>query len=389
MIIISILAWDAPEYTENLLRSLLVDYKPGHVAFDVYVLDQGSGQPTKEVLNRYSSQINLISLEENIGFSRGHNMIYETAKKKHKFKYFCPINSDVQLQEDCWLDKLVAALEKDPLNAIAGPFGVNIINYGNNLGSGMQASLEEMAKGSFDFISGSICLVRAEVADKLGLFDEAYSPAYFEDVDMNLRYKKADFKLVYCPVMCRHGYLGHMSSTSKVKRKELLSKYGEYQEKNRRLFVERWGAEFVSGSQDPESCRLKQRISELEHNRANLKNQLSRRDQIIERYEKVESGYKQVTSEGATQNWSLWNRIQEINGRKTYRYARFAYQVYYYLRKPGTLLKRMIGKNRSVAIDREREQRLRIERLAKKPRKEIFHDAKLKVLMNAATTAPA
>ena len=69
--IVSILVWDTPEYVESLLHSMFEAYSAGGMAHEVYVLDQGSQEPTREVLDRYGSHINRIDLERNIGFPGG------------------------------------------------------------------------------------------------------------------------------------------------------------------------------------------------------------------------------------------------------------------------------------------------------------------------------
>jgi GT2 family glycosyltransferase len=38
-------------------------------------------------------------------------------------------------------------------------------------------------------------MVKKEVVDRLGLFDEQFNPAYFEDPDFNFRAREAGFKI--------------------------------------------------------------------------------------------------------------------------------------------------------------------------------------------------
>ncbi len=246
--VISVLAWDAPRYLENLLASLFETHRIGTTPHHVYVLDQGSHAETKDVLARYADRIRIITLQENIGFSKGHNLVYREAAKSGSFDYFVVINSDIRFGQDAWLDALVNALATDPRVAVTGPMGINIIARGRRAGHGRQATPEEMARHEFDSISGCLCLFRRSALGSDAVFDEVYSPAYFEDTDLNLRLKEKGYRQVWCPLQFEHHYLGANTSTSKVKRDELAAKYGPFQEQNRQLFLKRWRKKgFVRG----------------------------------------------------------------------------------------------------------------------------------------------
>ena len=113
MVIISILVWDSPRYVENLLKSLFSDHAISRSPYEVYVVDQGSEQETKDVLARYKEHIHLIELEKNIGFGEGHNLVYKKAQAGPAFDYFCVVNSDIKFTQDNWLDSMMRDLCSD------------------------------------------------------------------------------------------------------------------------------------------------------------------------------------------------------------------------------------------------------------------------------------
>jgi hypothetical protein len=79
-------------------------------------------------------------------------------------------------------------------------------------------------------------VIRAEVFENLGGFDELFSPAYYEDCDLCMRITQADLKVVYEPrsaaTHVRYGS-GHSDAAASLSRR------------NRDLFVERWGPELT------------------------------------------------------------------------------------------------------------------------------------------------
>ena len=241
MVVISILVWDTPEYAEKLLANLFSECPAGQTPHLVYVLDQGSGGRTRRVLNRYRKQIRLLRVKENIGFPAGHNFVFKTAMEAEPFDAFCVLNSDVRFQQNHWLDALNNALNEDERNAVAGPLGNHVLTGTARRGHGKTASPQDTTSGNYDFLSGCISLIRTSVALEHGLYDEAFTPGYFEDADMGYRYHTAGYRSVYCPLAFEHTYLGPRTSTAKQNKENLSNRYGDFRERNRERFVSRWG----------------------------------------------------------------------------------------------------------------------------------------------------
>lgn len=234
--IISILSWDTPEYIDNLLNSLK-EHQPSIKSYHIIILDQGSDSKTLEVLRKHNhKQLEIIYNSENIGFSKGHNKIYQYACKKYDFKYFCCVNSDIKIGQDLWLDQLIMPFEKDNNTGITGPAALNL----DWSGVGYEVGDSELRDGKFDTISGCMFLTSKTNIEKLGLFDEIYSPAYFEDTDLNMRYKSKGLKLVYIPLAFKHDYLDAVKKTTTEKSIELKEEFGNFHYKNAKIFINRW-----------------------------------------------------------------------------------------------------------------------------------------------------
>lgn len=243
--VLSILVWDSPEYVDNLLTSLFATHPvSSRHDWSVVLLDQGSTEPaTASALARHESSpaLTVHRVPKNIGFPKGHNLLYEKAKSAGPLDFFCPVNSDVLFEEDNWLDRLLDPLLQHADAAISGPSGVSIrTDRGKRYGHGRMCSTEQMAAGEYAYISGSICAIRAGVIEELGLFDEVFTPGYFEDADLNFRFQKAGYRLLYAPVKHQHHYRGREASTTRTKKEELLKEFGAFQERNRQVFLKRW-----------------------------------------------------------------------------------------------------------------------------------------------------
>jgi len=86
-----------------------------------------------------------------------------------------------------------------------------------------------------DYCSGASLLLRRDLFEELGGFDEAFAPAYNEDSDLAFRVRRRGLKVYYTPfsVVVHHEGISHGTDTG--------SGVKAYQVRNQARFLERWG----------------------------------------------------------------------------------------------------------------------------------------------------
>ncbi len=243
-VLISILSWDAPHYVGRLLRDLKENL-PGNCAHHIRILDQGSRNRTRRLVNRFMRRIPHATASlssRNIGFSAGHNSNYDEVWRRSHFDYFVVLNSDVIFRKAGWLDTLLIFMETHASVAVAGPSAYCIRRESGELrGHGRPADPQEIGAGLWDFVSGAISILRTRTIRRLGLFDTTYTPGYFEDSDLCLRYARYGEKHAIVPdCPFEHRYLKGRPSSVGAHRRNLDERFGDFMERNRNEFLERW-----------------------------------------------------------------------------------------------------------------------------------------------------
>ena len=187
----------------------------------ILVVDNASTDKSKEVLEKISG-VRLIINKINLGFSGGNNVGIRYCLE-NKFDLMLVLNNDTLLA-DSTIEELLRGTkaadiispkiyfaknyefhkdrykEKD-LGKVIWYAGGNI-DWQNVIGG--HIGVDEVDNGQFDqarevdFTTGAAMLVKREVFEKIGLFDERYF-LYLEDMDFCVRAKKAGFKIMYEP----------------------------------------------------------------------------------------------------------------------------------------------------------------------------------------------
>jgi O-antigen biosynthesis protein len=183
----------------------------------------------------------LVVNEVNLGFAAGCNQAAAVARAP--FLVF--LNDDSTVESGC-IDALIRAVSDDPE---IGAVGARIVwgdgtlqeagsvlwrdGSTSHVGEGLPPGTDAYRRPrDVDWASANGLLVPRRVWDLVGGFDERYSPAYFEDVDLCLSLASQGFRTRYEP-QARVVHRGSQSS-SKVYRDFLLTR-------NQRKLVEKWG----------------------------------------------------------------------------------------------------------------------------------------------------
>ncbi len=227
-------------YTRACLASI-AQHHPS-VPFEVLVIDDASPDRTAELVAA-SSGVRLVSTQRNVGFVGACNLGASQARGV----YLLLLNNDTEVRPGA-LDALVDAAESDEEIGLVGAMLVypdgrlqesgSIIwadgsgwNYGRDQDAGAP---QFQVRRDVDYCSGAAILVRREVFEQVGGFDQRYAPAYYEDTDLAFAIRASGHRTIVepCAVVMHHEGVSHGTDlTASVKR---------YQEINRAQFVDKW-----------------------------------------------------------------------------------------------------------------------------------------------------
>ena len=171
-------------------------------------------------------KLKIIKNKKNLGFAGGVNVGVKYALKNGADDVML-LNQDAIVEEGA-IEKVVKVMKKDKKIGICGPLiftpDKKVWSAGGVIDKKRYSGghLFKMLKKSpyqVDFISGCAMMIKKEVFEKIGFFDERFF-LYYEDVDFCLRTKKAGFKSVLIPkAVVDHHY---QKSISKQKTKSIL-----------------------------------------------------------------------------------------------------------------------------------------------------------------------
>jgi GT2 family glycosyltransferase len=205
-----LLAWNAADAALACLGSLAA-LSPA--PDQILVVDNASVDGTADMVAARFPAVTLIRNERNLGFSGGMNVGMRALLGQDS-----PPEAIILLNQDTlvdagWLAALTAALESDPALGAVGckiryPDG-GIQHAGVTLDWPRAVvhhiGWREPDYGQYDtprrldFVTAAAVALRAEALAKVGLLDEGYAPAYFEDVDLCWRLRHAGYRLGYAP----------------------------------------------------------------------------------------------------------------------------------------------------------------------------------------------
>ena len=273
---VSIIDFNGRENTLDCLDSIKIINKKG---FEVsIVLVDNFPSKTLVIPQKYfeALDLKLIKTKENLGFTGGHNAGIKYALSKNA-DYVLVLNNDVVVAPNL-ISQLLGVLDKNDNYAIASPkiyfakgFEYHKERY-NKLETGRvlwyaggqmdwanviakHRGVDEVDKGQYqkteetDFATGACLLVKKEVLERVGFFDDKYF-LYYEDSDFSQRIRKAGYKIIYVP----DAVVWHRNAASAGGSGSSLQDY--YISRNRLLFGLRYASLRSKAALVKESIRL-------------------------------------------------------------------------------------------------------------------------------------
>ena len=236
-VVIAIPNWNRVELLRKCIESIIARTK--YERYRICVYDQASTDGSGEYLQTLGEKVDIIRSDTNVGFVLANNAVI---RRYPEWDVVC-LNNDTEVTEG-WLENLVqTATRTDNIGLV----GAKLV-YGDGrlqeAGSQVFRDGSARAYGKYedqwdpkfdqlrevDYCSAACLYVKRKVLDRVGGFDERYSPAYYEDTDLAFAARAAGFKVLYEP---RSTVIHHEYSTSGGTAFDRM-------EANRRKFVEKW-----------------------------------------------------------------------------------------------------------------------------------------------------
>jgi GT2 family glycosyltransferase len=248
---IIIVSFNTKKLTLECLESIAMHTKK--VDYEVIVVDNNSTDASVSELKKLRSTmpLSIIENKENKGFGSANNRGIKNAKGK----YILLLNSDTLLTSDV-LSEMVSVMDQNPKVGVSScalrnadgsmqgtggffptlpkvfswMFFLEDIPYLDQIikpfhpAHGQSFFFDGMSQFSTtreqDWVTGAFMLIRHEVLDQVGVFDEDYF-MYTEEVDLCFRIKKAGWKVYYVADKS----IVHLGSASSTKEFPLIQEY--------------------------------------------------------------------------------------------------------------------------------------------------------------------
>lgn len=246
-------AYNKFDFTRKAVFSILKS--TNNTFYEVIIADDNSADDTINA-GKIIKNCKVVRNTIGLGFIGNCNL----AAKSAKGKYLVFLNNDTVVQQN-WMEELIETFSK---YADAGMVGSKLIypdgilqeagsitfSDGNCWNYGKMSNPDKpefnYVKES-DYVSGASLMIRKDLWEAAGGFDELYAPAYYDDTDLAFAVRKLGFKVYYQPrsVVIHFEGISHGSDLNKgIKR---------YQTVNRDKFFNKWQEVLINEQCENES----------------------------------------------------------------------------------------------------------------------------------------
>jgi hypothetical protein len=223
-IAIILVNYNGKKYNKACIESLLA-CTDSHEK-KIYVVDNASTDDSMQMLGEQygeNRQVELITLDDNYGFSYANNVGIERALEQGA-EYVLLLNNDTEVKPDIF-DNLLQCAERHPASMIAPKiFYSDRRNVIWSAGGGVSpivrkvshTGLNRIDRGQFDtereigFATGCALLLPRAVIEQAGMLDERFF-LYYEDTEYCFRLQKLGISIYYCPTAVLYHKVGASS----------------------------------------------------------------------------------------------------------------------------------------------------------------------------------
>ena len=246
-----LVTWNVHDLIANALRSLLADLQSTPLSFRVVVVDSASSDGTPDVIHKQFPQVELITSEENLGFGRANNLAMRTlgfgqqstTSELPKAVYLLNPDTITKTGATYRLYETLVSDEKIGMVGAQLSYEDGSFQHGAFHFPGLRQLWTEFfptpgrwIEGEFngrylrqlyadgepfpvDFTLGATMMLKREVLQQTGMFDEAYF-MYCEEIDWAWRIRQAGWE-IYCVPQAKVVHLSG-KSTSQVRPQSLM-----------------------------------------------------------------------------------------------------------------------------------------------------------------------
>ncbi len=197
--------WNGAQLIGACLRSLEPQLQPGD---EVIAVDNSSTDGTPDLIAHDFPRVRLMRMDRNLGYGGGANRAIEAARGEA----VVILNQDMLFLNGCF-DAVRRRLETIGPCILGGkllyPDGKTIQHAGGTIVSPRAIpdhyGYRQIDDGRWDeliepdYVTGALFVIDRAVINAIGLFDEAFFPAYYEEVDYCYRARRAGFRVIYDP----------------------------------------------------------------------------------------------------------------------------------------------------------------------------------------------
>jgi GT2 family glycosyltransferase len=215
--------------------------------YELIVVDNGSSDGTIEYF-KSKKNIKLIENGKNLGVIKARNIGMQASAHD----YIVCLDND-QIVRKNWLSELHKEMEMG--NDFVGVEAWELRNY-----SPVIMHSRKTSNIKIDYVGAGGCLMKRSVLEDIGLYDERFGMAYYEDVDICFRAKKAGYKVGWCDKKI----INHLQHQTLIHGQGDF-KYGDELANSHRVFVNKVGR--VDKGEKFEEIKLEKRVIEVPKNK--------------------------------------------------------------------------------------------------------------------------
>ncbi len=226
--------WNQLTFTKDCINSILKNTEG--MDYQLIVIDNASDDHTKKYLEELKNignpKVTLVRNDKNLGFVKAANQGIGVSHAP----YICILNNDTLVMKGC-LKEMIRIADMDRDIGIVNPSSNNL-GQKPAKGQPVEFYAESLRNESGKFVElgaaiGFCMLIKREVIEKVGTFDEIYGMGNFEDTDFSRRAVKEGYR----PVRACGAYVYHRESSSFNKMKAFENDF----KRNKEIYEFRWG----------------------------------------------------------------------------------------------------------------------------------------------------